>query len=153
MCRRDKEGTTYSVGWQSLAYCTSLLKRRGLKTTGGSNPSPTANFMATKELQPEQLKGFLTYMDYAATGEGRTVEINFCLVSSEDEAREKHLDRFVGKDESSRNYFGVGVDVSPIESEKAKELLQNVFKFGDNLHKNLVEAGIEFYFKCYVNYS
>ena len=33
-----------TVGWQSTAYCTCFENRSGLKTTGGSNPSPTATF-------------------------------------------------------------------------------------------------------------
>lgn len=97
--------------------------------------------------------GFLTYMNYAATGEGRTIEINFCYADTKEEAKTKHLDRFYGKDEAERNYFGVGVEVMRIESKEAKDLLKCIFKFGKGLHHDLCKAGIEFHFKFHFNYS
>lgn len=104
-------------------------------------------------IMSDQLKGFLTYMDYFATGEGRTVELKLSLVNNEAEAKEKHLDMFVGTRQEARDYFGHFIEVMPIESDKAKELLSHIFKFGAGLHKDLAEAGIEFHFKYYVNRS
>lgn len=96
---------------------------------------------------------FLTYMDYAATGEGRTVEINFCYADSEEEAKQKHLDRFYGSNKEAQDFFRVDVDVMRLESPEAKNLLKNVFKFGGGLHKDLLKAGIEFHLKFHFNYS
>lgn len=97
--------------------------------------------------------GFLTYVDYAATGEGRTIELNFCYADTKEEAKQKHLDRFYPDDKHSQEYFGIGVQVMRIESKKAKELLSFIFNFGKGLHKDLVNAGIEFHLKFYFNYS
>ena len=110
----------------------------------------------TKKLRQKKSRyngGYLTYMDYAATGEGRTIEFNFCYADNKKQAKERHLDRFCGDNKASRDYFGVGVAVYRIEDKKSKKLLQEVFQLGDHFHKNLVEAGIEFYLKCYCNYS
>ena len=112
--------------------------------------------MPKKKLQedPELYRGgFLTYMDYFATGEGRTIEINFCYADTKEEAKTKHLDRFYGTDEGARNYFGVGVDVMPINSKQAKDIIKNIFKFGKGLHHDLMHAGTEFHFKFHFNYS
>ena len=102
---------------------------------------------------PDEYRGFLTYMDYAATCEGRTFELNFCYADTEAEAKQKHLDKFLPNDKRSQDYFGIGVEVMPIESEKAKKLLGLIFCFGKGLHKDLCEAGIEFHLKYYVNHS
>ena len=106
-----------------------------------------------KPIDPEELNGYLTYMDYFATGEGRTIEINFCYAATPEEAKDKHRERFYPGDMDAWCYFGIGVEVYPIDSEKAKELIGNVFRFGEQLYKDLVEAGIEFHFKCHCNYS
>jgi hypothetical protein len=107
-----------------------------------------------KNPNPEMYRGgFLTRMDYAATGEGRTIELNFCYADTKEEAKQKHLDRFCPSDPAAQEYFGVGVEVLRIESKKAKSLLEGFFKFGKGLHKDLVKAGIEFHLKIYVNYS
>ena len=111
-------------------------------------------FMAKKKVtKNDECKAWLTFMDYFATEEGRTLEMNFCYADTKKQAKEKHLDRFVGEEKESRDYFGVWVEVYPIESKKAKELLVQLFQFGEHFHKNLVEAGIEFHLKCHCNYS
>ena len=97
--------------------------------------------------------GFLTYMDYAATGEGRTIELNFCYADTKEDAKQKHLDRFYPNNKSSQEYFGIGVDVMSIKSKRAKDLLGHVFRFGEGLHKDLINAGIEFHLKFHYNYS
>jgi len=103
---------------------------------------------------PEMYRGgFLTYMDYAATGEGRTIELNFCYADTNAEAKQKHLDRFYPNDKRSQEYFGVGTQVMRIESKKAKELLTFFFTLGGKMHKDLVNAGVEFHFKLIFNYS
>ena len=110
-----------------------------------------------KKLQPtHSYKGFLTYMDYFATGEGLTIEINFCLTDTAKQAKEKHLDRFIGtgnEHSDARAYFSQGIEVMRIESKKAKELLKEHFTWGEGLHKHLCEAGIEMHFKVYYNHS
>ena len=107
-----------------------------------------------KQPDPEMYRGgFLTYMDYAATGEGRTIELNFCYADSKKEAIERHLDRFIGADAGARKYFKVGVVAHDIKSKDAKELLQDVFNHSEGMWKALCEAGIEFHMKFYFNYS
>ena len=107
----------------------------------------------TKKKSDLYSNGYLTYMDYSATGEGRTVELNFCFADTEKEAREKHLDKFVGDHKESRDYFGNGVLVCNIKSKQAKKLFSSIFRFGEGLHKDMVKAGIEFHLKIYFNYS
>lgn len=102
---------------------------------------------------PEEYRGFLTFMDYAATGEGRTVELNFCYADTETEARRKHLEKFYPNDKSAQDYFSAGVNVMLIKSKRAKKLMGNMFRFGKGLHKTLCEAGIEFHLKLCANYS
>ena len=97
--------------------------------------------------------GFLTYMDYFATGEGRTVELNFCYADCEEEALQKHLYRFYPNNKSAQNYFGVGVDVFEIKSREAKDLLTDMFNRGQGMWKAMCEAGVEFHMKFYFNYS
>lgn len=101
----------------------------------------------------EQLTGYLTCMDYAATGEGRTIELNFCYAVNEEEAKSRHLDKFYGDDEPARNYFGVGIEVMPIKSEKAKALIKDMFNHGEGTWKVLTEATTEFHYKLHFNYS
>lgn len=103
---------------------------------------------------PYEYQGFLTYMDYLATGEGRTIEINFCYANNEANAKEKHLDRFYEKDNSAaRNYFGVGIEVFPIESKNAQDIIESFFASGKQLHEDLRSAGLEFHFKFHFNHS
>jgi len=95
-------------------------------------------------------------MDYFATGEGRTIELNFCYCDTEEEAKEKHLDRFIGtapKDKASRDYFGLGIEVMPIKDKKAKELLMDMFNHGEGTWKTLCRGGVEFHYKFYFNFS
>lgn len=103
--------------------------------------------------EPQELKGFLTYMEYLATGEGLTIEYLFSLVNTPLEAKEKHLDKFVGTRQEARDYFGLGIKVAPIESPQAKKLLNLHFKNVDWLQTQLSTGGIEFYWKYYVNHS
>lgn len=118
-------------------------------------PTAFRHFMKTKKLSEnhETYHRFLTILDYFATGEGRSTEINLCFANSEEEAKNKHLDRFYGNDQSARNYFGVGIEVMPFESKRAKDLFKNVFRFGKGFHQDLCKAGLEFYFKAHVNHS
>ena len=100
-----------------------------------------------------KLKGFLTYMEYFATGEGMTIEFLLSFTDTAKQAKEKHLDKFVGKREESRDYFGNGIVVYPIKSPKAKALLDQYFKNVDWLHHQLIAGGIDFHVKYYVNHS
>ena len=108
-----------------------------------------------KQLPDTELhRGFLTYMEYGATGEGMTYEINFCYADNKEEAIEIHLDRFIGKtNKSARDYFRVGVAVYDSKSTKAMELLEYFFKNNVDIFKHLNGAGQEFHFKLHYNYS
>jgi hypothetical protein len=96
---------------------------------------------------------YITYMDYFATGEGRTLEINFCYADSDKEAIERHLDRFYGKDDAGRQYFGVGVEAARVGSKRAKEVISSIFKRPQVILDALKNAGVEFHWKFYFNYS
>jgi hypothetical protein len=112
--------------------------------------------MPKKKLQkypPAVVQQWITYMDYLATGEGRTLEINFCYADTAKEAIEKHLDRFYGQDSGARNYFGVGVEASPLESARAKEVISAIFKKPQGVIKILRDAGGEFFWRFHFNYS
>jgi hypothetical protein len=98
-------------------------------------------------------QGYLSFMDYFATGEGRTTEFNFCYADSKEEAKDNHLDKFVGERKEARDYFGSGIKVVTVKSTEAKTLLDTFFKNGELLQENLIKAGIEFHMKFYVNYS
>ena len=108
--------------------------------------------MSKKLPNPIKRKQYLTYMNYAATGEGCTFELNVCFADTKAEAIKAHLDRFQ-YDNQSRAYFSVGVMVVPLKSKKAKEIIEQRFVLGEGLHKSLVKCGIECYFKYYVNAS
>ena len=99
------------------------------------------------------LKGFLSYMEYFATGEGLTIEYLFSLTDTPEQAKEKHLDKFVGERKEARDYFGRGIEVVPIESAEAKRMLDLHFKNVEWLQEQLSTGGIEFHWKYYVNHS
>jgi len=92
-------------------------------------------------------------MDYAATGEGRTFELNICFAETQAEAKAKHLKRFYPTDDAARTYYGVAVEVVPFKSKRAKDIITHIFKLGEGLHEDLLKYGIDFYFKYYVNAS
>lgn len=109
--------------------------------------------MKKKKLQTETYQGFLTYMDYLAMGEGRTIEINFCYADGYTEAKQKHLDRFYPNNPDAQKYFGVNVDVMSIKSKHAQDTLKGIFRFGKQFYKDIRDAGTEFHFKFHFNYS
>jgi len=109
--------------------------------------------MSEKVTESEYYKVFLTYMEYFATGEGLTLEILLSMTDTPDEAQQKHLDRFVGSRQEARDYFIKGIEVFPMESKEAKDLLDKYFKNVDWLHDQLATGGGEFYWKYHVNHS
>jgi hypothetical protein len=95
-------------------------------------------------------------MEYFATGEGFTYEINFCVVDTPEQAIEKHLDKFIGigpKYKNSRDYFRLGVQALRLKSATAKKLLQQWFVNSESIYNHLNAAGIEMQFKIYYNHS
>lgn len=92
-------------------------------------------------------------MYYHATGEGHIHEVRFCYADNKEDAIIKHMDAFGYNDVASRDYFKIGVEVMPFNSKRAKQILTEIFKEGDGLHKTLMEAGQEFQFKLQYNYS
>jgi hypothetical protein len=94
----------------------------------------------TINMPVEKYNGYLTYMNYSATGEGMTAEINFCYTNTPEKAKELHMDRFIGVGptfQSAREYFGIDIDVMPFDSDKAKKILTQFFVDGESLHKHL----------------
>ena len=107
-----------------------------------------------KQPDPEMYRAaYITFMDYFATGEGRTMEINFCYADTDKEAIERHLDRFYGKDDAARQYFGLGVEAARVGSKRAKEVISSIFKRPEVILGALKDAGVEFHWKFYFNYS
>jgi hypothetical protein len=92
-------------------------------------------------------------MNYFATGEGMTHEIQFCWADNPQEAIEKHLDRFGYKDEKGREYFKVGVVAHNYKSKEAKELFATFLKDGDKMFHIMQDAAFDFQFKVYWNFS
>jgi hypothetical protein len=124
----------------------------------GIVPSSFRQFMkkkVTEKQAPELYSGaYITFMDYFATGEGRTLEINFCYADTPDEAKQKHLDRFYPNDKDAQEYFGHWVEVAKLNSKRAKTILGETFKEGvPGIPLVLAEAGCEFYWKFHFNYS
>lgn len=103
--------------------------------------------------ESQELKGFLTYMEYFATGEGLTIEFLLSYTKTPEQAIEKHLDKFVGERKESRDYFSKGIVVHPMKSKKARKLLDTYFKNVDWLYEQLKRGGVEFYLKYYVNHN
>jgi len=99
------------------------------------------------------MDSYITYMEYFATGEGMTYEINFCYAIDKKEAIEKHLDRFYGKNKRAKDYFRVGIVAFESKSKKAEEILNEFFKEERKLLTHLNNAGTEFHFKIHYNYS
>lgn len=107
-----------------------------------------------KKLQEAGLfKKYITFMDYFATGEGRTMEINFCYAATPKEAIDKHLAYFYGNDQSAASYFGVGVEATELESKRAKEVLSSVFKHSEGVISTLKRGGQELRWKLRFNFS
>ena len=108
-----------------------------------------------KKLQKEGVfKTYITFMDYFATGEGRTIEINFCYAFTPKAAIDKHLAYFYGNDhQSAANYFGIDVEAAELESKRAKEVLRSIFKKSDSIIKTLKMGGQEFRYKFRFNLS
>lgn len=112
--------------------------------------------MPKKKLQkfpPAVVQQWITFMDYFATGEGRTLEINFCYANTKEEAIEKHLDRFYGQDTGARNYFGVGVEACALQSARAKEVIGSIFNKPKTVLDTLKDAGGEFFWRFHFNFS
>lgn len=92
-------------------------------------------------------------MEYFATGEGFTYEVNFCFANTKKEAIEKHLDRFGVTDKAGRDYFRVGIEVQKLDSKRTKEILKSFFVMPDEIFKHLKNAGLDLHFRLHYNYS
>ena len=102
---------------------------------------------------PYEHKAYLTYMNYFATGEGMTHEINHCWADNTQEAIEKHLTEFGYKTKSSRDYYSTDVEVMLASSQKAKKLLMQFFKDGKRMFQIMQDAAFELHVKLYWNFS
>lgn len=107
----------------------------------------------TKTETDEYRDGYVTYMQYFATGEGMTHELQFCWADTPEGAKAKHLDKFGYKDEAARNYFGAGVVVHQYKSAEAKALFEQFFKNGDKFFYIMQDAAFDMHFKVYWNFS
>ena len=106
------------------------------------------------ETETEEYRdGYVTYMNYFATGEGMTHEIQFCWADSPKEAKEKHLDKFGYKDAEGRKYFGAGVVVYQYQSKDARELLKQFLVDGEKISNIMQSAVFDFHMKLYWNFS
>lgn len=98
-------------------------------------------------------KRYLAYFEYFATGEGHTIEIRMIIASNEAEAKEKYLDLSYGTNVEARSYFGNGINVVELESEKGKEIIFVFFKEAESLYQALKLGGRDFHYKMYYNLS
>jgi len=99
------------------------------------------------------MEKYISFMDYFATGEGRTIEINFCYAANPVEAIIKHLDYFYGDDQSARGYFGIGVEAVELESKRAKEIISVIFTNPEGMIDILKRGGQELRWKFRFNFS
>ena len=106
-----------------------------------------------KVIESDKYIGYLTLMEYFATGEGFTSEINFSYAYNKKEAIEKHLDRFNVIDKGTRDYFRPGIEACEFNGKKAKEIFTWAFHNGDAMYEHMNKAGREFYFKIHYNHS
>jgi hypothetical protein len=137
-----------------------LLNQRSPKGDGRRDTNLPPIYMAKKKKVTESeaiydayRDGYVTFMEYFATGEGMTQEINFCWADSPDEAINKHLDRFEVKDAQSREYFRRGITVYSHKSPQAKKLFKTYFKDGDKIFNIMQSAVFDMHFKLYWNFS
>ena len=100
------------------------------------------------------MKSYVTFMDYFATGEGRTIELYYCQAKNKKSALKKHLDFFGYKTKEAQDYFGLDIATYDVDDPKLESVLNAVFKGNSEwIYKVLREAVIDFSFKFYFNYS
>lgn len=73
---------------------------------------------------------YITYSDYFATGEGTTIEIQFCWAETSQKAIEEHLNKFGYIIKSSREYFRPGILVFDYRDPKVLKLFNEIFVNG-----------------------
>ena len=107
-----------------------------------------------KKLQKAiKLERYISFMDYFATGEGRTIEINFCYAANPREAKAKHKARFYPGNMDAWEYFGPDVEVANTESKRATRVITAIFNNPDIVLDALNKAGVELHFRFHFNYS
>jgi hypothetical protein len=94
---------------------------------------------------------YITYMDYFATGEGTSVEIQFCWANTSEEAIEIHLNKFEYKVESERNYFRPGIIVYDYRDPKVLELFNRIFVNGEHHFELMHNAAFDLKLKLHWN--
>lgn len=92
-------------------------------------------------------------MEYMATGEGFTEEVNFCYANNKKEAKQKHLDKCYPNDPDAAAYYGVGVTVMEFNTDKARQLCNRLFANGELLWMHMKGAGREMHFKIHYNHG
>lgn len=105
------------------------------------------------KLVPYTRRGYITFLDYAATGEGNAVEIHHCWADSEEGAINKHLTHFKYKGKSVRDHFRPAIIVMDSTGEEAKDLLMHYFKDGEKMFMVLQDAAFELSFKHWFTFS
>ena len=100
---------------------------------------------------PYTRRGYITFLDYAATGEGHTVEIHSCWADNEEDAIKKHFIYFKYKGNSVRDHFRPGMVVMDSSGEEAKDLLMHYFKDGAKMFSILQDAPFELSFRYAFN--
>lgn len=100
------------------------------------------------------MKSYVTFMDYVATGEGRTIEILYSFADDKEEAVKKHFLFFKYITKESQDYFRQDIMVYDIDDPKLEITLNGLFKENSKwIYKVLNEATQEFCFKWHFNYS
>lgn len=96
---------------------------------------------------------YVTFLDYVATGEGRTIEILYSFADNKEEAVKKHFLFFKYTTKESQDYFRQDIIAYDIDDPKLKIALNELFKESKCVYRVLNEATQEFSFKWHFNYS
>ena len=98
-------------------------------------------------------KRYLTYLDYFATGEGRTIELYMVIAANEADAKKKHLDGSYPANLVAQTYFGEYISLVEFESDNGKEIFFSFFKEAAFLYESLKLGGVDLHFKLHYNLS
>jgi len=100
------------------------------------------------------MKSYITFIDYFATGEGRTIELRYCQAKNKKSAIEKHLKFFEYLNEDVKNYFRYYIVAYDVNDPNLEITLKGLFEGNSEwIYKVLNKAAIDFHFKFHFNFN